>query len=133
VSYNNRCRIPEIKDFFFEKKKQKTFVHLGKSLTRTQSKTNKSFLVIFFQKRTYFCCFVSFILAQALSAWPTSTKPLFRAAAVVRINAWWSSEQRERTMGVLLSKAPHVVINQQAAVYFNFALFLPARAMATRS
>jgi hypothetical protein len=40
--------------FFFEKKNQKTFDRLGATAATTRLQWSKSFLVLFFQKRTRF-------------------------------------------------------------------------------
>ncbi len=42
--------LAESKAFFFEKKKQKTFVDLAKSLSQSRILMNKSVLVLFFKK-----------------------------------------------------------------------------------
>jgi len=38
------------KQLFFEKKNQKTFVHLAEPIRRSRSQTDKSFLLLFFKK-----------------------------------------------------------------------------------
>jgi hypothetical protein len=66
VSCNNFWGTAERKNFFFEKKKQKTFTHFGKDIIRTCSKMDRSFLVLFYKKELLAVVSQPFILTQAL-------------------------------------------------------------------